>query len=187
MRGAFWILLAFAGCNGGLHRRGERQAEVLASYGIPVGDGALWWNGSGEARNAGLSVNSQWLVRDRVAITAGLTPIRVYQQQGETLYQAEIQAGARYYAWEFEIAGAPIALYGEVLGGTSYASEPFPPGGRHWNLSMDIGGGFEIHLSKRLRWMVGYRLRHQSDGRGSIPENPGQNDHLVYTGIAIPW
>lgn len=182
------LLYCVAGCKGGLHREGDGQVEVLGSVGIPVkGDFALWWRGEGEAKNAALSVNYQHFVRDRVTVTAGLTPLRLYDQEGDTVYQAEFQAGTRYYPWEFPAWKTPVALYGEVLGGVSWASEPIPPIGSDWNLSLEMGLGFEIHLSDRLRWMVGYRLRHLSNGHGNVPENPGQNDHLLYTGLAFPW
>jgi hypothetical protein len=42
-----------------------------------------------------------------------------------------------------------------------------------------------MKLTDRISWTSGYRLKHLSNGNLFNDDNPSQNDHHVYTGIAI--
>ena len=168
-------------CQGGLHREGESQIDLLGSYGWPVNEVKQ------RAENAALSVRYQHFVRDRTSLMAGITPVRIYKRDDDRIYEFEFQVGARYYPWEFHIGKLPIALFGETAGGVAWAEEPVPPAGTEWNLTFELGAGLEFHLTDRLLWMVGYRFRHLSNGKGQVRKNPSQDDDQVFFGLSYNW
>ena len=178
------VLLGMAlgfGCSGGLHREGQHQIDVMASYGRPVNEI------KGRAENAAVTVRYERFVRDRTALMAGITPLRVYDRDNDRVYEVEFQVGGRYYPWEFHLGKLPIALFGETSGGVAWANQPNPPAGTEWNLTYELGAGLEFQLSERLFWMVGYRFRHLSNAKGQVQKNPSQDDDQLFTGLSFSW
>ncbi|MBW7906432.1 MAG: acyloxyacyl hydrolase [Phycisphaerae bacterium] len=183
---SFWALQA--GCAGGLHRQGEHQLSLTAGYGRPFKGTALYPDAEGRAENAGVTVGYGYFATDRLALLAAGTPLRVYNQGDGDVAAGELQVGLRYYVWEFDLAGTPVGLFGEVLGGMMNGSRSVPEGGSHTNFTQDTGVGCEVQLTRRVSWISGYRLRHLSNGRiFRTDSNPSQNDHFVYTGVAFSF
>lgn len=180
------VLLVAGGCHGGLHRRGEHRLRLAGSATFPITGDTLWPQGEGRSETAAVTVGYDYFVQDRWALTADLTPYRRYGQSDGVVTAGELQIGLRYYAWEFDLLDRPVGLYLEALGGLMYGSRSVPETGSHTNFTQDTGLGLEWQLTDHVTWMSGYRLRHLSNGRiFRSDSNPGQNDHLVYTGLAF--
>jgi hypothetical protein len=87
------LLLALAGCHGGLHARGEHQLLADVSYGIPA-QGILGTDAP-DARNVGARVSGGTFIEDRILIfVAG--SYRRYDVDPGTAEAWEIQFGPRY-------------------------------------------------------------------------------------------
>ena len=179
-------LLPLLGCSGGIHYRGEHQLSLLGSYGEPISGQALYWpDAEGRARNGGVTVGYGYFAQDRLQLLATATPYRNYNQSDGDVATGEIQIGFRYFFAEFDLAEKPFGLYAEVLGGLLYGAQSVPEEGSNFNFTQDAGLGFELRLNKHISWVTGYRLRHLSNGNFFNDDNPAQNDHQVYSGIAI--
>jgi hypothetical protein len=178
-------LSACAGCHGGLHRQGEHQMAVTGSFGTPIEGDVIWPDGDGRADNAGVTLGYGYYVRDRLAVIAAGTPYRNYNQSDGDVYTGEFQLGVRYHFVNFCIGDVPVGLYAEAIGGIMAGSASVPEEGSHANFTQDTGVGIEVQLMDGVQWMTGYRLRHLSNGYIFGSENPSQNDHHIYTGIAI--
>ena len=174
-----------AGCQGGLHRAGEHQLSVTGSFGTAIKGNVVWPAGDGRADNAGLTIGYGYYLRDRLALVAAGTPWRNHNQRDGDVYSGEFQLGLRYHFLEFDVCDRPVGLYAEIMGGIMAGDASVPEGGSHANFTQDTGVGFEVQLAEGVNWMTGYRLRHLSNGYIFGQENPSQNDHHVYTGIAI--
>lgn len=182
------VLVSVAGCTGGMHRQGQHQFSVTGSYAHPIKGDTLWPQGDGQAENAGVTLGYGYFVQDRVALLAAATPYRSYSQGDGDIYAAEIQVGVRYHFWEFEVGSVPVGLYAEALGGLMQSVRSVPEDGAHVNFTQDTGAGIEVQVADNVSWISGYRYRHLSHGHVFAGDpNPGQNDHQVYTGIAINW
>lgn len=180
--------VALCGCAGGIHRHGEQQFAVTGSYGFPIQGDSIWPEGKGEAENIGVSTAYRYFLRDRLAVGAAITPYRKYIQSDGDSTATELQVGLRYFFWEFDIADRPIGLFAEALGGLMYSTTSVPEAGSNTNFTQDTGVGFEMRVTDVISWVGGYRYRHLSHGHiFAGGDNPGQNDHQVYTGIAITW
>lgn len=172
-------------CTGGIHRQGNHQISVTSSYDYPITGNVIWPDGEGRAQNVGGTVGYNYFFEDRWAFMAAGTPVRIYATPDQYTYAGELQIGFRYYPWEFTLGQTPVALYAEVLGGMLQASRQLPPGGSHTNFTQDTGVGVEVKLTDEVSWLVGYRLRHLSNGYIFAADNPSQNDQQIYTGFAI--
>lgn len=180
------LVLALAGCAGGLHRRGQHELGVTGMYDHWIKGDNVWPDGKGTADNAGISLDYGYYATDRLALVGKLTPYRIYNQSDGDAYSGEFQLGVRYHFLEFEAGEVPIGLYAEVLGGLMNASHSVPEEGSHSNFTQDTGAGVEVQLADNVFWRTGYRLRHLSNGRiFRSDSNPSQNNHEVYTGLAI--
>jgi hypothetical protein len=177
--------LLATGCAGGLHRKGDGQLSVVGSYGHPIRGWAIYPAGDGRAENYGVTVGYDHFLDDRLALLSAVTPFRRYNQSDGNVTAGEFQLGFRYYFYEFDVAQTPVGLFGEILGGLQLSSKSVPEEGSHMNFTQDTGVGFEAHLTDTIRWITGYRLKHLSNGSIFGTTNPAQNDHHVYTGIAI--
>ena len=175
------------GCNGGLHYEGERRFSIMASYGEPLTEGIVWNAGHGTGQNAALTVGYEHFLTDRLALLGNLTPYRVYNQGDADVYAGEFQLGLRYYLWEFDLLSKAWATYVEVLGGITYGARSIPEEGSSFNFTQDTGVGLEMQITDGVSWFSGYRLKHLSNGNLFNDDNPSQNDHFVYTGLAISW
>jgi hypothetical protein len=81
----------------------------------------------------------------------------------------------------------PVGLYAEALGGITASAKSIPEEGSNFNFTQDTGLGFEAHLDDRWRWFGGYRMKHLSNGDLFNDENPSQNNHYVFTGLAYSF
>ena len=158
---------------------------MTGMYDYPIKGEAIWPDGEGRAQNAGATIAYNYFTADRFALTAAGTPVRIYAQDDGDIYAGEFQLGVRYYFADFEIGEKPIGLYAEALGGLMQSAKSVPETGSHTNFSQDTGVGFEVLLSDQISWIGGYRLRHISNGDMFGEDNPSQNDHMVYTGLAF--
>lgn len=178
--------LLLAGCAGGLHHEGQHQISLTGCWDFPIsGHTVLYAQGEGTAENGGVTVAYNYFLRDRIAFTTALTPYRLYNQRDGDATAGELQIGFRFYFFEFDLVELPVGLYAEVLGGMMHGSRSVPEGGSHTNFTQDTGIGFELKLAEKVSWMSGYRYRHLSNGYIFASENPSQNDHMFYTGIAF--
>jgi opacity protein-like surface antigen len=186
--GACAAIVLLAGCAGGIHHQGEHQFSLTGSFGHPIKGEIGWPDGAGRADNAGVTLGYAHFLRDRLALLAQLTPYRNYNQSDGDVWTAEYQMGLRYYFCDFDVAERPVALFAEALGGIMVGPRSVPEDGAHANFTQDTGVGVEVHLADHVAWITGYRFRHLSHGHvfGDDP-NPSQNDHQVYTGIAISF
>jgi hypothetical protein len=180
-------ILLGAGCAGGIHRRGEQQVAVQSTYADPFRDHPVWGIGRGKAQNWSVGAGYGYFLADRCALLAAVTPLRVFDADGEDVRAAEFQLGIRAFVLEFHTGSAPTALYFEVLGGRMWADDPVPPAGTEDNWTQDFGTGFEWRLSDRTSLLLGYRLRHFSNGKGSGSDNPSQNENVVLGALAFTW
>lgn len=181
-----WMLLltmTAAACAGGRHRQGDRQAVFSASFGEPIDGKSLGFTGHGEARNVGLAAAGQWFLRDRWAIGVQAGG-RYYDQTGGAAFGLEIEGTARHYLFEW----GPVGFLFEVSGGGQVASRDVPPGGTSLNWVFGFGPTVEVPLGETTDLLAGYQWRHLSNGKGGdSPENPTQNDHRLWIGVAIDW
>lgn len=176
---------ALPGCTGGIHRQGEHQILLTGTYGRPIKGETIWHDGEGRAENASVTLGYNYFLKDRGALMVALSPYKLYNQIDGDRYAGEFQMGFRYYFWEFDLADRPVGLYAELLGGLFYAAHSIPEDGSNFNFTQDTGVGFEWQLADNVSWVTGYRFKHLSNGNFSNDSNPAQNDHQVYTGIAI--
>lgn len=182
----FTGLLALAGCTGGMHQRGDHQIALLGTFGGPIKGDGIWPQGDGHADNGALMIDYGYFFQDRFAVLAGLTPYRIYNQSDGDSYAGEFQLGFRYYFWECELGNLPLGFYAEMLGGLMHSRRSVPENGAHTNFTQDTGIGCELQLADNVAWQLGYRYRHISHGQVFAGDpNPGQNDNVVYTGIAF--
>lgn len=187
MRPTPWLIaLLLAGCQGGLHRRGEWQVIGDVSYGTPAGD-ALFDSGGADAPNIGIRLSGAAFVRDRTAVVVAGS-YRHYDTDAGSDDAVEAQLGSRYYpAIDFRVGKVPLAPYVDAFGGILHASEDFPVNGTETNLTAEVGAGIEAMVGKRTSLLVGYRYRHLSNGGGNEPDNPAYNDNQFYFGIGWRW
>ncbi len=175
------------GCTGGLHRAGQQQVSLSGSFGHAIKGDVLWPYGLGRADNAGVTLGYHYFTADRWALGVAVTPYRSFNQLGVDSEAAELQLGARYYFAEFDAGGLPVGLFAEMWGGMLTANHPTPPAGSHTNFTQNTGLGFEVQLSEHISWISGYHLRHMSNCYVFGEDNPSQNDHFVFTGLAFAW
>lgn len=181
------LAVSTSGCTGGLHRKGENMVGVSGSFGHAIKGQAIWPDGDGRADNAGVTIDYHRFVADRFAIGGAIVPYRNYNLSGSDSTTGEFQLGVRYYFFEFDALGRPVALYGQLTGGLMNGSRSVPEEGTHTNFTQDSTLALEMKLSDHISWQTGYRLRHLSNGYIFGDENPSQNDHQVFTGLAITW
>jgi opacity protein-like surface antigen len=181
------VLPMLVGCRGGLHEKGEQRIRVVGSYGEPIRSGIAYNAGRGTGQNAALTIGYDRFVTDRLALMVDGTPYRIYNQDEGDVYTGEFQVGVRYYFWEFDVFGTAGAMYGEMLGGIMLGSNSVPEEGHTFNFTQDTGLGFEFELNERISLNTGYRMKHLSNGGMFNDDNPSQNDHHVYVGVAISW
>lgn len=187
MRIPLVCVLVCVGCAGGIHTRGEQQAHVQLSWADPFRDHPVWGIGQGTAENRGVAAGYGYWFADRWAVLASFTPWRVFDQAGEDVRATEFQLGFRAFALEFHTGKAPTALYFEVLGGRMWADDAVPPAGTKDNWTQDFGAGLEWRISGRMGLLLGYRLRHLSNGKGSGSDNPSQNENVVLGALTFTW
>lgn len=173
-----------AGCAGGAFLPGERLVSVTGSYGSPTTSAGLWPAAQGQAENVAVAAEYGHFVRDRLEVAAAAA-LRRYDQAGQGVTAAEIQFGARYHFVSFALGTIPAGFYGEVFAGIQSGSRAVPERGSKTNFTQDTGFGFELRVAPRARWITGYRFKHLSNGEIFGDENPSQNDHQLYTGIAF--
>lgn len=176
------------GCSGGIHTAGTHQVGVSGSFGHAIKGEAIWPDGEGRADSAGVTIDYRYFTADRFAIGAAATPYRNYNQSDGDVTTGEFQLSLRYYFWETDALGVPIGFFAEALGGIMTGSASVPQEGSATNFTQDTGLGVEMKLTENISWVTGYHLRHLSNGRiFRSDSNPAQNDHYVFTGIAISW
>lgn len=176
-------LLSGVACNGGPHRKGDRQAIFTADYSEPMLGESLGFEGHGDARNTGANAGVQWFLKDRWAVGVR-TGLRYYDQTGGAVAAWEVEFTARHYF--FEIGKLSCGL--DVTGGGSLASRNVPPGGTSTNWIWGFGPMFEYPLSEKADLLFGYQWRHLSNGKGGDnPDNPTQNGHRFWIGVGFDW
>lgn len=185
--GLYGSVALLPGCAGGLHRAGEHQVTLLGSYGHPIKGDVIWPDGEGRAGNAGVALAYNYFATDRLSVGGAITPYRNYNQSDGDAWAGEFQIALRCHFAEGKVGETPVGVFGELLGGLMQSSRSVPEAGTHTNFTQDAGLGIEFKLSENVGWITGYRLRHISNGQAFGGENPSQNDHQVYTGIAISW
>lgn len=179
--------MLLAGCHGGVHKKGEQQFTVSGSYGEPFGEGFGYNGGDGTGQDAALTLGYGRFLEDRVAVSAHVTPYRIYNQDGGDIYAGELQLGLRYYFWELDVLSKPMGFFAEVYGGLLYGARSIPERGSNFNFTQQTGVGLEWRLYDRWSWFAGYRMRHLSNCHLFDDDNPSQNEHSVYTGVAFTW
>lgn len=179
---AVWLLallLPLSGCSGGLHRQGEHQLSLVGSYSEP-------FDPDGRGAAGGITAGYHYFLQDRLALLVNLTPYRSYCQPDGHATAGEVQLGLRWHFWDCELGELPLGLYAELLAGVMQASRSVPEAGAHTNFVEGAGVGVELRLSEEVFWTTGCRLRHMSHaGILDSGPNPGQDDVLVYTGLAV--
>ncbi len=181
------LLVGLVGCHGGMHQKGDQQITFMGSYGEPFNEGFVWNGADGTGQNGAFTVGYNYFLDDRIALMINGTPYRIYNQSDGDIYAGEFQMGFRYYFFEFDLLEKPLGLYAEMLGGLTYGSNSIPEEGSNFNFTHDTGAGFEWQLSDNVSWISGYRLKHLSNGNFFNDDNPSQNEHHVYTGLAVSW
>ena len=177
-------LVLLAGCRtGGIHRKGDRQIAIDASYGDPISGSSLGFDGKGSAPNAGVGVSYQHFVSDRFAVW-GRVGYRWFDQSDGSVHAGEFEAGTRWLL--FEIGRAAFSIDGG--GGGMVGDVSVPEAGTHLNWVFGFGPTVEIRMDENTTIFFGYQWRHLSNGRGgNAPGNPTQNDHRFSAGIAFGW
>ncbi len=173
------------GCSGGFHRKGDVQFSVTGTYGHAIKGETPWTDAKGRGDSASVSLGLNYFVEDRLALMAELTPMRIFNQSDADAYSYELSLGARYHFLEFDIGPMPVSMYGEIMGGFMHGLNSIPEEGSNFNFTQDTGVGVELKLADNVSWVTGYRFQHLSNGNFFNDDNPSQNDHQVYTGLAI--
>ena len=178
------VTVVLAGCQGGLHRRGDQQIVVQADYGEPMrGNSYLGLTGGGSAANAGLTLGNHYFIEDRVAVV-GSVSYRYFDQSDGPVHAAELEMGLRFFFLEF----GTVAFSFDIYIGGMVGTRSVPETGSHGNFLAGLGPTAEIQLGKKLSVLLGYQFRHLSNGGGfRDPDNPTQNDNRFYVGVALPW
>ena len=57
----------------------------------------------------------------------------------------------------------------------------------HFNYAFDFGGGIQVPTSQRQAFIFGYKYHHFSNMSRSIPNNPGFDAHIFYTGYSFSF
>ncbi len=179
------LTVLLAGCSGGLHRKGDMQFSMTGTYGHAIKGETPWTDAKGRGDSASASLGLNYFIEDRLALMAELTPMRIFNQSDGDAYTYELSLGARYHFLEFDIAAMPVSLYGEIMGGFMHGNDSVPEEGSNFNFTQDTGVGIEMKLAENVSWVTGYRFQHLSNGNFFNDDNPSQNDHQVYTGVAI--
>lgn len=179
--------MSIPACSGGMHHKGQHQIGVVGSFGHAIKGETPWHDGDGRADNAGVEVDYHYFFEDRFAFGGKIVPYRNYNLSGKDSTTGEFQLSAKYYFFEFNVLEKPVGLFGEIAGGLMQGSLSVPEEGSHTNFTQDTTLGLEWQLSDNVAWQAGYRFRHISNGYIFSNENPAQNDHQVFTGIAITW
>ena len=183
MRFAPLLLLAAVSCHGGLHRQGDRQIVFTGDLNEPIDGRSLGFDGNGDARNLGANAGVQWYAADRIAFGVR-TGLRYYDQSGGGAGAWEVEGTLRH--WFFELGKVSCGF--EMTGGGSLATRNVPPGGTALNWIWGFGVVFDYPLSEKSDLLFGYHWRHLSNGRGGdAPDNPTQNDHRLFVGVAFDW
>ncbi|MCZ6785966.1 MAG: outer membrane beta-barrel protein [Planctomycetota bacterium] len=184
------LLCLSGGCRATMHERGESQIILQGAYGNPRGDDPLWWIGNGDAENYGVNVQYNYFVNSDFALSAIVTPYRVYKLNGDDTSSSELQVGLRWFFTEFMVGRQPLSLYLDVQVGRMHSQDPVPRNGTTTNWTQDMGFGLEYALSDSWSLVGGYHLRHVSDGssRGVTEnDNPSQNDDIWFFGVGYRW
>ena len=180
------LVLALAGCHGGVHHRGEWEATGDVSFGFPAGQ-FLFSSGGAGAPELGLRAGLGTFVRDRTELLA-MGVYRYYSPESGSLNAGEAQLGLRYYPpIEFHIKKAPVAPFLDAFGGVMHASATFPVDGTSTNVTGEWGAGLEVILGEHTSLFGGYHFRHLSNGGGNVPENPGYNNNQFFLGFGWRW
>jgi len=186
MRFALLALLAAASCQGGWHRRGERQFIAQTAYG--TGAGNLLFAGTKEACSGFAATAAMaFFPRDRIAVVPSLS-YRYYDQNDGPVNALEFQILGRYYfPLEFHLGKMPVGLFCDIGVGVLEGSRSIPEKGTDTNITAEAGLGGELILNEKTSLLLGYRGRHTSNGGGHATYNPGYNEHVVFLGFAWRW
>ena len=181
----FFLLVLFGAiaCHGGHHKKGDRQIVLTADYSEPTLGHSLGFKGHGDARNVGTNAGVQWFMEDRWALGVR-TGLRYYDQTGGAVGAWEVEFTARHYLFEI----GEMSLGFDVTGGGSLATSDIPPGGTSTNWIWGFGPIFEYPIDDKTDLLFGYQWRHLSNGKGGDnPDNPTQNGHRFWVGVAFDW
>ncbi|HEX5136123.1 MAG TPA: acyloxyacyl hydrolase [Planctomycetota bacterium] len=187
MRAAIGLMVLVLGaCHGGVHRDDRYQVVGDVIFGTPAGEFILSSTGA-DAPEVGVRLTGAAFTCDRLALIAA-GGYHYYDPKTGPVDAVEFQVGARYYPpIDFHVGKVPVGPFLDVLGGVLHASSPFPAGGTESNLTAELGGGLEVILGKRASVLLGYHLRHLSNGGGNVPDNPGYNDNEFFLGFGWRW
>lgn len=182
MRAVLLALLLAPACASGkrIHKQGSRQLAVRGSGGIAIPD-SVGFRGDGDSDNVGIDATLHYFFLDDFSI-GGSLGYRYYNQQ-ESASALETQIVLRSFFWQTDEFGVSL----DVWFGGSFSSSAVPTGGTSSNFLFSFGPAFEWRFSERTSLITGYYLSHISNGKGSVPENPAQNSHQFWIGIAWDW
>lgn len=180
------VLLAIAGCHGGIHHRGEWQAVGDVNFGFPAGE-FLFSSTGADAPELGLRASIVGFPRDRTALLAA-GGWRYYSPESGSINAGEFQLGLRYYPpIDFKIGDVPVGPFLDATVGVMHSAADFPLDGTANNVSGEWGLGLEFILGKHTSILGGYHFRHLSNGGGNVPENPGYNNNQFFLGFGWRW
>ncbi|MGE0145395.1 MAG: hypothetical protein AB7I19_19430 [Planctomycetota bacterium] len=165
------------------HVAGDRIFSIDAHLGVPILDRAIFWDGNAEKDNFGLGVNNYWFLSDWFALRATLNA-NVFKVPGRDTLAGEIEAGGRFYVWDFDT----WSVFWDQTGGFEYANDQVPPGGTYWNFTFSFGPGADIPIGDDAHLMLGMRFHHMSNALGrTSARNPSQNEGRFYIEYGWNW
>lgn len=161
------------------HKHGANAAMVRAFYGVPILQKSLFWDGNGEVDDYGAGVAAFRFVSDGVMLGMGVNG-SVWMEPGHDVYAAEWEGLLRYYP------AAEGMFFVDLGGGWVQGTEAVPTGGTDWNMSFQLGPGYEIPVSKGASVLLGACYHHTSNALGPQNDrNPSQNEIRFWVGWAF--
>ena len=168
------------GCQTPFDRKDEQQFGGFQTYSAPIE--------SRRSHSAGATAEYSWFRRERLALVAALTPVRFFFRDGRSdVYAFEGHLGLRYYPWAFDLFGRPSAVSFELMAGLMWANTEYPDRGTSTNFLADGGVRLESEITESWSWILGYRLKHLSNGYILGDQNPSENAHAIYFGAVHRW
>lgn len=171
------------GTEGGMHKQGQRVACARAFYSEPITGHALFWHGTGDDSNEGVSIQNYWFTEDRLAFGVGLTGVQ-FHSEGDRILGGEIEARLRYYYTEW----GKLGMFADLAGGFMRTQSDIPAAGTKNNGTFAFGPGFEYAIDEDKSILFGFEFHHMSNAHGKDKNvNPAQNELLMWVGYALTW
>lgn len=145
---------------------------------MPILQKSLFWDGNGEVDDYGAGVAAFRFVSDGVMLGMGVNG-SVWMEPGHDVRRRVGRPAA-------VLPGRRRDVFVDLGGGWVQGTEAVPTGGTDWNMSFQLGSGYEIPVSKGASVLLGACYHHTSNALGPQNDrNPSQNEIRFWVGWAF--